>query len=271
MRITGANLSEATAVQFGLVSASDVEVLSPTSIRAASPPGIGTVDVTVMTPYGASTTSSADQFTYEVAPAVLTGAASSLGQASATLNATVDPEGAPVSDCHFEYGTSPAYGSNAPCSSLPGSGTSSARVSASVTGLSANTTHYFRIVASNAGGTSYASEQTFKTLSNQPTVVTSPGSSVPQTSVTLSPSVSPNDGAAGSSSCELPHRTTTGGGSSASCVVPSPGSGAAPHQPKRDAKQHSTRRQRPTKPAPKTKSAPSAPRLLARRRPAAQR
>jgi len=110
------------------------------------------------TSYGSEQT-----FKTPLAPTVLTGGASSLGQTSATLNATVNPNEEAVSDCHFEYGASPSYGSSVPCSSLPGSGSSPVPVSAPVAGLSANTIYYFRIVASNPGGTSYGNEQTFMT------------------------------------------------------------------------------------------------------------
>ena len=48
-----------------------------------------------------------------------------IDQTSATLNATVNPNGGTVTDCHFDYGTSESYGSSAPCASLPGSGSSS--------------------------------------------------------------------------------------------------------------------------------------------------
>ncbi len=54
----------------------------------------------------------------------MTGSASSITQTSANLSATVNPNGAEVSDCKFEYGTTTAYGSTAPCSFLPGNGTS---------------------------------------------------------------------------------------------------------------------------------------------------
>jgi hypothetical protein len=100
-------------------------------------------------------------------PAVTTGSASAIGQTTATLNATVNPEGANVSDCHFDYGTSLSYGSSVPCSSLPGSGTSPVAVSASITSLSPSTTYHFRIVATNVGGTSTGSDQSFATT--QPT------------------------------------------------------------------------------------------------------
>ena len=59
-----------------------------------------------------------------------------------------------MTDCHFEYGTTNAYGSSAPCTPSPASETSPVAVSASITGLTANTTYHYRIVATNAGGES---------------------------------------------------------------------------------------------------------------------
>ena len=102
--------------------------------------------------------------TTATAPTVETKPASPIAQTTATLNATVNPNGAEVSECKFEYGTTNSYGSSASCSSLPGSGTSAVAVSAPVTGLSANTTYHFRISATNAGATSKGADETFKTL-----------------------------------------------------------------------------------------------------------
>jgi hypothetical protein len=97
-----------------------------------------------------------------IAPTVVTGTATAITQTSATPTATVNPNGGEVSECKFEYGTATSYGSSAPCSSLPGSGTSPVAVSASVTGLTPNTTYHFRISATNPGGTSTGSDQTFR-------------------------------------------------------------------------------------------------------------
>jgi hypothetical protein len=66
--ITGTNLAGATSVMFGTVPASAVSVVSSTQVTATAPAGSGTVDVTVTTPNGTSATSSADRYTYALAP-----------------------------------------------------------------------------------------------------------------------------------------------------------------------------------------------------------
>ncbi|MGP0093872.1 MAG: autotransporter domain-containing protein [Xanthobacteraceae bacterium] len=66
--ITGTNFSTATTVKFGSTAVA-FTINSATSITAASPPGSGTVDVTVTDSGGTSTTSTADQFTYAAVPA----------------------------------------------------------------------------------------------------------------------------------------------------------------------------------------------------------
>ncbi len=91
-------------------------------------------------------------------PTVVTGSASSVGQTSATLEATVNPEGGKVTECTFEYGTSTSYGASVSCSSLPG-----IAVSATLGSLSPNTAYHYRIKAKNTGGTSYGSDQTLTT------------------------------------------------------------------------------------------------------------
>src|SRR5262249_34964297 len=109
--------------------------------------------------------------TYTTVPIVETKEGSSITQTSATLNASVNPNGIEVSECKLEYGTTTSYGSSAPCSPAPGSGSSPVAVSASVSSLSPNTSYHFRISATNAGGTSVRSDGTLKTLPNAPTVV----------------------------------------------------------------------------------------------------
>jgi alpha-tubulin suppressor-like RCC1 family protein len=68
--ITGENLGEATAVKFGSTSATHFEQISGTTVKATSPAGSGTVDISVTTPYGTSTAVTADHFTYLGVPTV---------------------------------------------------------------------------------------------------------------------------------------------------------------------------------------------------------
>ena len=62
--ITGSGFTGATEVEFGSVRA-DVTALSDTKITVTSPPGSGTVDITVVTTVGTSATDPADQFSYQ--------------------------------------------------------------------------------------------------------------------------------------------------------------------------------------------------------------
>ena len=103
-------------------------------------------------------------------PVVTTGSASAITTDSARLNATVNPSGADVSDCHFEYGTTTGYGASAPCTPAPGAGTNPVAVSAAITGLSPETTYHVRVAATNVLGTSDGEDETFSTLPNAPTV-----------------------------------------------------------------------------------------------------
>jgi hypothetical protein len=101
-------------------------------------------------------------------PGVETGTGSEVKPMSAKLSATVDPN-EENSECEFEYGTTTSYGKIAVCSSQPGSGDSPVAVSASLSGLTANTTYHFRIAASNPSGTSHGADQTFTTLATSET------------------------------------------------------------------------------------------------------
>jgi len=65
VKITGTNLTGATAVKFGTASATAFTVDSSTQITATTPPGTGTVDTTVTVAGAASATTSADKFTFK--------------------------------------------------------------------------------------------------------------------------------------------------------------------------------------------------------------
>jgi hypothetical protein len=204
-----------------------VETTTPTVTHAFATSGPHVVGLTVFATDGTSigTARTIEAGKVVSAPTVVTEAASSVGQTSATLKATVNPNGVEVSECKFEYGPSTAYGSSAPCTPSPGSGKSAVALSASLTSLIANTSYHFRVVARNLGGTSNGGDQTFVTPPSPPTVETKAASSIAQTGATLNATVNPNGGEV--SECKLEYGTTTSYASSAQCT-PSPGSGASP-------------------------------------------
>lgn len=100
-------------------------------------------------------------------PAAETGAANEVSSTSATLKGTVNTYGA-ASTWWFEYGTSTSYGSKSGEGSIaaqpsqPASATSSS-VSMAVNGLKPSTTYHYRLVAKNAGGTTFGVDRTFTT------------------------------------------------------------------------------------------------------------
>jgi hypothetical protein len=166
--ITGSGFTSATAVKFGSSSATGFTINSDNSITAISPPGTGTVDVTVTNAKGTSLTWRGDRFRYlpPSAPTVVTAPASAITQDSAVLHATVTSNGASVEACRFEYGTEAQrfFGEefSVPCE-VPGSGETPVEVSASVTGLSPVVRYVWKVVATNQGGTSSKEGPSFVT------------------------------------------------------------------------------------------------------------
>ena len=159
-------------------------------------------------------------------PAVTTGAASSITPTSATLSATVNPEGGTVTRCLFQYGPTRRYGSSVPCYPSPGSGEGPVSVSASLSGLRAGRTYHFRIFARNGSGRSTGADQLFTTEAPQaPTVLTTPASSITSFSATVNGTVNPNGGRV--RSCRVEYGTSTYYGRSAPCPL-AVGSGESP-------------------------------------------
>jgi phosphodiesterase/alkaline phosphatase D-like protein len=100
---------------------------------------------------------------YAAPPIGATEPATHISSSAATLNAAVNPQGLPVADCHFQWGTSAKYGSIARCARTP-TGSTLQAAGARLAGLHAATTYHFRIVMTTAGGTLTGGDRTFKTL-----------------------------------------------------------------------------------------------------------
>src|SRR5438477_1414015 len=121
-------------------------------------------------------------------PVVITNPATLIASFSATLNGSVDPHGL-TTNVYFQYGTTTSYGLSTATQSKTGN--TYQNVAANISGLSANTTYHFRIVATNSAGTKYASDRTFTTLSatGPPVVITNSATNVASSSATLNGSV----------------------------------------------------------------------------------
>jgi hypothetical protein len=145
-------------------------------------------------------------FVASAAPTVTTAAASSVNDTTASLNGSVNPNGQ-ATTVYFEYGTSTSYGTKTSAASA-GSGASARNVSAAVSRLTGGTTYHFRLVATNAAGTTPGADQAFAT-SGQPVSRTGATSGVTGTSATLTGTVDP---AGHSTSWYFEYGTTTGYG-----------------------------------------------------------
>ena len=99
-------------------------------------------------------------------PIVTTGSTSTTTTSSATVEGSVAPNRNAVSMCVFQYGTSAAYGAEVPCAqAVAGEGSIPTTVTAVLTGLTPDTTYHYRVIATNADGTSYGLDRTFTTSS----------------------------------------------------------------------------------------------------------
>jgi WD40-like Beta Propeller Repeat len=146
-----------------------------------------------------------------------------IGQSTATLHASIDPDGS-ATTYTFEYGETTSYGTSIPFP--PGTGTVGSEeafvaVMAELTGLKIGTTYHYRVSASNEFGTVPSPDQTFSTL---PAVLieSESVSDVAATSATLEAQIDP---LGRSATCELqyvPDASFRSTGYQAAVTVPCP-------------------------------------------------
>jgi phosphodiesterase/alkaline phosphatase D-like protein len=163
--------------------------------------------------------------TFPFKPKAVTQGTASVTESSATPSAAVNPDDSEVTSCEFEYGTSQAFGSHAACTSLPpGEGENAEPVSASLTGLSASTNYYYRIVATNVWGSSFGQSKRFTTLPSKPKAQSKPASEITPTSALFNGTVNPEDSLV--TSCKFEWGLTQAYGSVVACAS-LPGSGSS--------------------------------------------
>jgi phosphodiesterase/alkaline phosphatase D-like protein len=116
---------------------------------------------------------------------------SSLTHTEATLEAQVNPNNQ-ATTCKFDYGTSPALGTNVPCEPATLEGFPGQHASAHLAGLTPNTVYYYRVIAENGSGEAEGVPiQELTTLPPLPTVLTGGPSSVTASSATIEGTVNP--------------------------------------------------------------------------------
>jgi hypothetical protein len=126
------------------------------------------------------------------APTAASNAATSVAATTVTINGTVNPNGL-ATTAAFEWGTSSSLSSYSTTSSQSiGAGGSPVAVKADLTGLTASTTYYFRVMGQNSLGTQRGSILSFTTLPSA-VVLSSPanGATNQSTTLTLSWNTSP--------------------------------------------------------------------------------
>jgi hypothetical protein len=98
----------------------------------------------------------------QATPVVLTGQAAGVAQNTATLMGTVDTEGSQTV-YEFDFGVDTSYGTRifGEAGNEPGE----QAFSSPLQGLAPGTTYHYRIVATNAVGSTYGTDQTFTTAS----------------------------------------------------------------------------------------------------------
>ncbi len=127
-------------------------------------------------------------------PLVTVGEAQSITRTTATLPGTVNPEGLETF-YYYQYGTTTAYGGNAPSIQgvAAGSGSSAVAAPIGISGLEPATTYHYRLVATNADGTTYSSpDKTFTTAPpTPPTASTGEASNITLTTATVTGTINP--------------------------------------------------------------------------------
>ena len=105
--IVGTGFTGATSASFGQTAASSVSVISDTLATVISPPGSGTVDITITTPAGTSTASSVDQYTYITPPPTVTSISPTGGYTTGGTSVTITGTGF-TGATNVSFGQTPA-------------------------------------------------------------------------------------------------------------------------------------------------------------------
>ena len=80
---------------------------------------------------------------------------------SGTLNATVDPNGSTIEECHFEYGPNNEYGTTVPCEPASVPYLRQTQIHANISGLTSEKTYHYRVVIKTPAGKTQGNDETY--------------------------------------------------------------------------------------------------------------
>jgi len=120
------------------------------------------------------------------APEVTAGGSPTVGEDGVTVAGNVQANGE-LTTYYFQYGLTDSYGAQTPSQTVP-PGTDVATVFASIANLAPGTPYHYRLVASNASGTTFGPDETFTTAAASITSTTSSVSASVSTTTSTSTS-----------------------------------------------------------------------------------
>lgn len=126
-------------------------------------------------------------------PTVVTDAATVLGPDSATLNGRTNTYGI-TTVVMFQWGEDRSYGNTVSADQNPVTSSALVPITATLTGLTGDTTYHYRIVAANINGVSYGSDMSFAlgTGGDTPTVITTAATAIGSSGATCNGTISAN-------------------------------------------------------------------------------
>ncbi len=126
--------------------------------------------------YGSETASVAPGFTS--GPATTTTPASSIASTTATINGTITPNGLAITAANFVWGTDPTLATGTTSTSTFTTSSANSTPSASLTGLTASTTYYYELNATNSTSSSTSNISSFTTTAGAGTPPTIASASI---------------------------------------------------------------------------------------------
>ncbi len=162
------------------------------SVSGLTPNTAYTVSLVETDPASARTAAGAGFTTLANPPNTTVDAASAVAMTSATLRGHVNTGGV-AATAHFEYSADPTFATFASTADVPVTTGAATAVLVPVTGLSADTTYYVRLQATNNGGADTTpGTGSFTTLADVPVVTVGATSDITRTTATLNGQVNTN-------------------------------------------------------------------------------